>query len=161
MNVIVGILLVAVVALGWQWHEEVQTNNLLRGQMSALTKKSSAKENLEIQEKCANQAGKLFTQLGYSLSKDNASYQSHYNAKLNKCFISVDTTSGGTSGMNRFHFLMDAYEQKGYASYSTVFVYGKPPALILTSCELTPLGEKASTCKSQDEYDEFVARYME
>lgn len=156
MKIVAVILLLAVFALGWQWHEEVEANNQLRGQLSALTKKSSAKENLELQDKCSTQAGKLFSQLGYSLSKSLDSYESHYNAKLNKCFISVDTSSGRT----RFHFLLDAYEQRGYAD-SMTYMSGEPPALILTGCHLTPPGEKASTCKSQEEYDHFVARYME
>ena len=111
MKIVIGILIVIVVALGWQLIEKDATNTQLRGQLDDLTSKLNDKvtwENFEIQEKCAALADKLF-----SLSKDNAVNQSHFNAKCNKCFMSVSLSH---SGGGVWRFLIDVFDQKKYAN---------------------------------------------
>ena len=153
MKIIIGILIVIVAVLGWQLIEKDKVNTQLHGQMDDLTSKLNDKmalENFERQEKCTAQADKLFTQLGYSLSKDNAINQSHFNAKLNKCFMSVSLSH---SGGGIWKFLIDAFEQKKYADFMRTDKNQ-------ISCKLTPLGEDERTCKSENEFDAFVAGYL-
>ena len=65
MKIVIGILIVIVVALGWQLIEKDATNTQLRGQLDDLTSKLNDKvtwENFEIQEKCAALADKRMRQ---------------------------------------------------------------------------------------------------
>lgn len=153
MKIAIAILILIVVGLGWQLNGEMATNNRQRGQIAALTSKlidKTARENFELQEKCAKQADKVFRELGYNLNAD--SNQSHFNVKLNRCFMSFGT---GSVGKFPSKYLIDAYEQRQYAEYF-VFIEGRSEG-----CSLTPLGEKEHSCKSKEEYNEFVAKYME
>ncbi|MGC2458730.1 MAG: hypothetical protein WA435_12135 [Gallionellaceae bacterium] len=156
MKVAVGVLLVIILFLAWRLNVEMGINNQLQSNIARLTLKLSDKtagDNLELQEKCATQADMVFRELGYSLSKDLATNQSHFNSKLNKCFMSFMNTSGNYS----VRYLLDAYEQREYAEFSSSF--HKNGNLI--GCHLAPLGEKEIRCNSEGEYNEFVARYME
>lgn len=160
MKTAIGILTVIVVALGWQLATEKTMNNQLRGQLVELTSKrndKSARENLELQEKCAKQAEASFLQNGYKYGTLD-SWQSHYNTKLNKCFVTVNSMQGEIVAKN----LVDAYEQRVYASYmwkaDKVKKYWEVPPF---ECELTPPSSDVTHCKTQDEYDAFVASYME
>lgn len=153
MKIVIGILIVIVATLGWQLIEKDTTNTQLRGQLDDLTSKLNDKvtrENFEIQEKCAAHADKLFTQLGYSLSKDNAVNQSHFNAKFNKCFMNVSLSH---SGGGVWRFLIDVFEQKKYANFMRT---DKKQI----SCRLTPPGEDERICNSENEFDAFIAGYL-
>jgi hypothetical protein len=124
-------------------------------------------QTLDDQERCAAQAQKAFQQLendrktgpfanvGGIISSD---YESHYNTKLKKCLMLVETqASTGNSAM-----LMDAYERRTYAFYLWISRNDKkywevPP----TSCELAPTHSEKKYCADRDEFDAFVASYME
>jgi hypothetical protein len=68
----------------------------------------------EVKE-CSLQAEKQFKSLEY-VGVAGASYQSHYNKRLDKCLILAD------SGLpNRHMTLMDAYEGRAYAEYLGTF----------------------------------------
>ena len=58
--------------------------------------------------------------------------------------------------------LMDAYERRVYAQYMWSTKTGKkyweiPPM----QCDVTPTAKQTTTCSSRDEFDGFVAKYME
>ena len=153
----IGILFAIVLALAWRLNVEMGLTHQQQSTIAELTSKlndKSAHENLELQEKCAAQADKVFRELGYSLSKNLASIQSHFNSKLNKCFMSLMYTSRNSNS----RYLLDAYEQREYAEFSTIFQIS---ANIIVGCHLAPLAEKEIRCKSEGEYNEFVSRYME
>src|SRR6266851_1609388 len=103
-----------VLVLAWLLNAETKTTREQQSQIAALTSKLADKltrENLELQQKCAQQSEKVFAQLGYRLDRPTqrifATYQSHYKANLGKCFMTLDL--GGRAGDQRF--LFDAYEQ--------------------------------------------------
>jgi hypothetical protein len=109
-------------------------------------------QSLQEQFICAKQAKVAFEK--YDADSKGAApnlelsseYQSHYNPKLNKCFIDIETAGIGF----RSAVLMDAFEQRIYAAYDTDY-----------NCDLTPTSQDKRTCSSKDEYDAFVAKYME
>jgi hypothetical protein len=113
----------------------------------------------------------MFRQLGWEeengpKSGKVATYQSRYNAKANRCFLTVDSMSPSSNGLvfkNRF--LIDAYEQKGYAAFTQMFGYKgkdqKEYSEQLMDCTLMPLSPNQHLCKSEEEYSAFVAGYME
>ena len=163
MKITVAILIAIVLVLAWQLSAEVVTTRLQRSEIATLTSKladKSARENLELQEKCAQQAAKMFEQLGYKLDRAVrgvfATYQSHFNANLGKCLMTLNI--GGAATGDQRH-LFDAYEQRGYAEYMTTpgqKYRERPP-----HCRLTPSSGKETPCKSEEEYETFVAIYME
>lgn len=139
--VAVAALVVAVAALGWMLSDK------------------SRRDNVEFTENCASQATKLFARLGYSESGPTGStfahYQSHFNPRLNKCFMLLEVTTRGGGTMFYDNVLLDAYEQREYAEYQ-----GDPFKSLPMGCQLMPLSGDERHCASRHEYDAFVAEYM-
>ena len=174
MKVAVAVLLAIVLALVWGLTTEMVTNRQQRSQITELTSKlsdSSTRENLELQERCTLQAEKAFKQLGYKDGGElqngvETTYRSHYNAKLSKCFIGLESntfvTRTNTLMGTKVKYLLDAYEKRAYGEYMWIPREGKkywevPPVL----CRLSPLSADENFCKSDEEYTAFEARYME
>ena len=164
MKIALGILLLTVLVLASLLGVEIMTNREQHDQIQKLRFEladKSKQSNLELQAKCAMQAEKMYQHLGYKLSGPDV-YQSHYNEKLNKCFMLIETTRVAGESISNGKYLFDAYEQREYANYIWMTHPGKkywevPPAV----CELIPSTGAKTDCKSEDEYKDFVARYME
>ena len=132
-------------------------------ELKAQLKQQQTAANLDLQGKCAKQAGEAFKVQGYE-KEQYANYTNHYNAKLNKCFIKIESmdtkTAKGTFFTNKV--VMDAFEGKGYAEYMWMSdkvkkYWDVPPKL----CKVTvPSGEE-KVCKSSEEFDELLKPYME
>ena len=109
--------------------------------------------DFDLQEKCRLHAEKIFHQSWKELDPTGtASYQSHHNAKQNKCFMVI--TAYVFHSKEEQRFLLDAYEGRQYATYSYSDVTDS------LSCSLTP-PEEALPCKTSGDYQAFVAKYME
>jgi|SRR5271167_1851800 len=90
-----------------------------------------------------------------------ADYESHYSAKVDKCFIHIQDTSG-TEPRWTSQTVFDAFEGKGYGVYvwhnDRAKKYWEVPPV---ECEVTqPSGDKRA-CHSDDEFTEMVKLYME
>jgi hypothetical protein len=136
-------------------------------------------QSLQQQEICAKQAKAYFQE--YNAEDQKAStadyksiggdYVSHYNTKLNKCFVLVSSNGERPGGQTSVSTqLVDAFERRTYADYwwrsqKDKKYWEVPP----TTCELTPKGKPAlnedqretTNCSSKGEFDAFVAKYME
>jgi hypothetical protein len=129
-------------------------------------------QTLDQQERCAMEAKRSFQEIqAHDLAEQkqvggqrtSADYQSHYNTKTGKCLMLVETTdmlAGGTSSTTAY--LMDANERRQYATYLWMSRKDKkywevPP----TVCELDPSLREKQTCKTREEFDGFVAGYLE
>ena len=155
------LLIVISTGLGWKLVAELESSAQLRSQIVELTVKLNDKlkfELLERQRACSSQADKLLRQLGFDMATAMVVSQNHFNSKIDKCFLSVSNTVIGEGRARKFRFLIDAYEQRGYADFGIDIVVGEKRA---PSCLLTPPGEHSRNCASEDEYQAFVARYME
>ena len=117
-------------------------------------------QSLEEQAICTKQAKVVFEEhtAGHT-GKDNITndYQSHYNPKLYRCFITVEMHERKGHEFFVEALLMDAFERHVYAVYVGVSREGKES----TTCDLAPPSEEQTHCSSKDEYDAFVAKYME
>jgi hypothetical protein len=132
-------------------------------QIQAIESKLSNKGNvdlIDLQEKCSNQAQKQFDSLGW---KKGGVYVSHYNAKLNKCFLIAETSDTGQNG-NIFQYilLIDAYEGQLYGDYmwmsDKVKKYWEVPP---KKCKVAlPTGEE-KPCNSREELLAMTNVYME
>jgi hypothetical protein len=164
MKVVIAVLLAIVLALAWRLYIERAINSQLQSQLAELSSKltdKAALENFELRQKCALQGGNLFRQLGYKLN-DLALLQTHYNAKLNKCFLAFDYTTSGAEGLENVKYLLDAIEQREYAEYIWKSEKDRPfLAVPPLSCKLIPSSVDTRICKSEEEYRAFVAHYME
>ena len=89
-------------------------------------------------------------------------YESHYNTKINRCLILVTRmySFGGKTSTSKN--LYDAFERREYAEYLWTSradkKYWEVPPL---SCQLAPSHGETKYCKSEDEFNAFVAEYME
>ena len=164
---LMGILLLVIAGFGWILRNEMQKNQQLITANQALESRladQSAKVGLELQDKCAVQADKMFHQLGWgkplpSNSPRAEEYVSHYNTKMNKCFLEVtieDFRDGTTT-----HTLLDAFERREYAFYlwrvdDKKKYWEVPPK----RCSLHAPQEDEAFCTSEDAYKAFVDRFM-
>ncbi len=131
-------------------------------------------QTLDDQERCASQARKAFQEwkneskkgpganLVETLSSD---YESHYNTKIKKCLILIEgssTLASGKGNISTSATLMDAYERHVYAYYlwisSPTKKYWEVPPM---DCELISTFQEKKNCANRDEFDAFVAGYME
>jgi hypothetical protein len=132
---------------------------------------SANAQSLDQQERCAQQARRAFQELNtenrtegqrFRMTVMSADYQSHYNTRLGKCLMLVETTYMSGSEFTTTAQLMDAKERRLYATYGWRSKEGKrywevPP----TTCELTPSLREKKLCSSREEFDAFAANYME
>jgi hypothetical protein len=138
--------------------------------MSAIPARS---QTLDDQERCASQARKAFQEresdskkgpfgnLSETISSD---YESHYNTKIKKCLMLIENTEWSKTSTNTLvsATLMDAYERHVYAAFSWASREGKkywevPPSI----CDLMPVQQEKKNCASREEFDAFVAGYLE
>jgi hypothetical protein len=130
-------------------------------------------QSLDQQERCAQQAKRAYAELdaqygaetqemGIKTVHISGDYQSHYNVKLGKCLMLVERRDMLGSQSTTTAYVMDANERRQYATYVWMSREGKkywevPPM----TCELTPSLREKRFCKTREEFDEFVAPYME
>jgi hypothetical protein len=116
--------------------------------------------SLDIQAKCPEQAHKAFVQGGFKTS-NGGDYQSHYSAKLKKCFLEVlQNTPQGTTIWS-YRNVFDAFEGKLYASYMW---HTEPDSkyweVAPMHCEVTLSSGEKTLCHSDDEFSDLVKVYM-
>jgi hypothetical protein len=132
-------------------------------------------ETLDVQERCAWQARRAFQELesenraefrpSASIRPGVSDYQSHYNTKLDRCLMLIHRKtfvplSANLSDQQRQSVLVDANERRYYAIYIESQLAAEPNPR-LDTCELIPGMRLKTTCKSREEFDAYVANYIE
>lgn len=132
-------------------------------------------QSLAVQQQCAAQARKAFQELekenraefnpSTSVNRGIGDYQSHYNPKLDRCLMLIQRRSPiplstDNSDQQRQWIMIDANERRYYAVYVETQLAAEPTPR-LDKCELVPGMRLKTVCKSRDEFDAFVATYME
>jgi len=137
----------------------------LRGKLDAVSRNAT----LDLQEKCATQARIEFDSEGWDKptlqrAATSATFVNHYNTKVNKCFIQVDSTDDKTAPGETFlgTSISDAFEGKNYAQYDwkvdkTKKYWEVPPFY----CKVTPLSGEPITCHSDGEFKQLIKQFME
>lgn len=130
-----------------------------------------AEENDELQANCAQQAEKEFHREGWNVgltsrnegnSDVRVSFQSHYNTKLNTCFLFVKTDGVGRQNTgSQFRRLLNADDAWIYANYFEKPRDDKEDGAIPLMCRITPSRTEELPCKSEADFKQFVAQYME
>lgn len=137
-------------------------------------------QSLDVQERCASLARTTFEELEREAkanqskllgeNSSGASYQSHYNVKLHRCFMFVSKSEVFSEVGIASHtwFLIDAVERRFLGAYTEGKVIDSERAKrtgqrnsLVPTCELTPTFGQKSLCKTREEFDAFVAGYMD
>lgn len=132
-------------------------------------------QTLDVQEQCASQARKAFQELENENRAEHkqstltqrgvSDYQSHYHTKLDRCLMLIQRRSfvplsANLSDQQRQSVLVDANERRYYAIYIETQLAAEPKPR-LDVCELIPGMRLKTVCKTRDEFDAFVATYVE
>jgi len=153
---IAGLVVASLVAgfLAWQLKIETDLTRELKAQLA----RKDTRESFELQQRCADLAEKYLKAMRKEDAETSFDYQSHYNSNLNKCLLATHEFKNPILTK----MLFDVNEGRLFAYYLWMSEKGKqywevPPA----QCELTPSNQNKRDCSSQEEYDRFVASYME
>lgn len=131
-------------------------------ELEAQIQKQQAAATFDLQERCAEQSRKTFNDLGFK-AKDLASYENHYNEKLNKCFIEIRNSTPSSDGrMVVSRNVSDALEGKVFGEYiwqsDKVKKYWEVAPLM---CKVTLPSREDRLCKSEDEFKELLKPYLD
>ena len=132
----------------------------------------SYSQTLDLQERCAAQAKAAFVDWSnddkLSAQKLGGSeafpsdYQNHFNTKLGKCLMLIEATHTLGKQISNTVMLTDANERRTYAYYLWISREAKKYWEVApTSCELIPTLSQKTNCTTREEFDAFVAKYME
>ncbi len=114
------------------------------------------------QEKCTADAKETFQDVEREYAAESrladiqtasSTYSSHYNTKIHRCFLSISRAVSLTKETSDASYLLDT-NQRLYASYFATG--GETP-----NCTLMPTVRKTTNCKTREEFDAFVTKYME
>ena len=119
----------------------------------------------DLQETCAKQANTTFQELGReyaaALESMNVKFEivssdhlSHYSRKLNRCLLLIRKSTSLMQELSNTAYLLDANDRKMFALY--IETGGS-----VTACTLTPTVRQSVSCKSREEFETFVAKYLE
>jgi hypothetical protein len=125
-------------------------------QLSAKLDVVARSANLDLQQRCAEQALKTWKTGGWEKLK-NSTYSNHYNEQMNKCFMRIDNSlddkSGATFTSDR---IIDANEGKVYGELT----WKLEESGNAMRCKATiPTGEEIN-CTSPEEFDQLASAYM-
>ena len=113
-------------------------------------------QSIDQQATCAAQAKRALQE--YSIL--GMIGRSHYNAKINRCLILTDNTYYDGKYLSNHVNLWDALEPRIYASWLSQTESPKDLVEVVT-CELTRNFKDKKNCTTREEFDAFVAEYME
>jgi hypothetical protein len=132
-------------------------NQELAAKLEAIVKTA----NLDMQATCAQQARIAFNESG--LDKDAMKgYTNHYNQKLNKCFVKLNSLKAAGKGLATYKAVQDAFEGKSYAEYFSANIKGEPVWRVKpTVCLVTMQSGEEKYCESDKEFEELIKVYME
>jgi hypothetical protein len=134
----------------------------------------TASQPLELQAMCAAQAQKAFQEwenesreangrlFGNTFTTISSGHQSHYNMKLKRCLLLIEEVSELNGQIATSANLIDAFERRLYASFLWVthenkYYWEVSPI----ECELAASYRQRKNCTTREEFDSFVAEYME
>jgi hypothetical protein len=123
------------------------------------------------QKMCADQAKRAFHEMGAAEPKgkhsplDSADYTSHYDAKVNVCYIMtssvqyLDGVNGGTQSVGMV--VSDAFEGRVYARYLKLLPFKGDDLNVKPGlCSVKPRGQPEITCKDSDEFEQLVDKHF-
>lgn len=118
----------------------------------------SVDQGFDFKRQCAAEADRFF-KFWNNDPKSNSRYESHYNPSRKACFVLIldsDVSSNNPSENYLELTLFDAVERRQYAY---LFKWDEPKQLPI--CTLMPGDGEPKACDSHEEFNAFVAKYIE
>jgi hypothetical protein len=115
----------------------------------------SIKENYELQERCGKSSAEFFKKMygtGYDTKNLTHSYTSHYNKKLNKCFIEI-VSIGEDEGGQQVSLMMELYDVHENNPYAIFYKSSDK-----MNCSLYV--PRTMKCNSQEQWNRLVKPFM-
>jgi hypothetical protein len=151
MKTVIAVGVLILLAVFYDLHLKQNRLTELQRRLDAVPKGAP----LEYQEKCSEQAQRLWKESGLAKNEAN-SYENHYSVALNKCFIVYHAFMPSGGALIWQDLLYDAYEQRQLAHHAQNLNQTAPLA-----CSVTlPSGEE-KTCTSDDDFASLIRAYME
>jgi hypothetical protein len=120
-------------------------------------------QSLEQQAQCAaqarvaaNQENSKWEQTSSGIQTISFDHESHFNTKLNKCFIVTRRTFNVASILHWNTNLYDAFEGRDYALFMRSDRNPHKPMV----CQLLPTYGQTTNCNSEEDFNAFIAPYM-
>jgi hypothetical protein len=156
-------LALAVAALAWQLHSQSlaiaeQARSIQELNLKFVERPQST--TLEQQDKCSQQSTTVFNAWG-SQKEDHPGSVNHYNDRLNKCFIVMQTLDTRSTPGSVFisKTLLDAFEGKTYGEFF-LQRQARTGNQEWLQCYVTQTSGEEQPCKSQGEFDTLTDAYM-
>jgi hypothetical protein len=111
----------------------------------------SSKDEYELSARCSNSSVEFVKEKYNDWAGAVTDYTSHYNRKLNKCFVLATFVYGGMRIGEIDRAMWDINENKRYGQFVPMIDHSRPLV-----CEI--LGRR---CDSEAEWDSLVRPYME
>jgi hypothetical protein len=160
---IIGTLIIAVSILGWRVASDNRTIPAQTGENTDQPRRA----DVTSQRMCADQAEHVFTSEGWRLDGGVvngiiATYTNHYNARLNRCFMMLATTSVNSAdkSISKSFTVADAFEGTVYGTYYDMTSQGDYIPHVM-QCNLSVPNRPEITCHSTTEWQSLVAPYIE
>jgi hypothetical protein len=98
----------------------------------------------------------------FGMTTMSIDHQSHYNTKIKKCLMLLEKQYSSGNRLLTSIFLFDAFERRQYATWMWGSQEGKKYWEVLPmACELAASYQQKKFCTTREEFDSFVAGYME
>jgi hypothetical protein len=146
----------AIALAGVVW--PLEERNLEEAQEISKLKAEVADRGFDFKRQCAAEADRFF-KFWNNDPKSTSRYESHYNPSRKACFVLIldsDVSSNNPSENYLELTLFDAVERRQYAY---LFKWDEPKQLPI--CTLMPGDGENKACDSHEEFNAFVADYME
>jgi hypothetical protein len=107
------------------------------------------------QKMCADQAKKIFHQDNPTKPEHAVTWQytSHYEPHTNVCYIMTWVVTLEEKSANISHAVYDAFEGRVYGSFTQIGDH-------VVDCKITPPGQDAIVCKTNDEFQHLVESHF-
>ena len=111
----------------------------------------------EREQQCSARAEHFFNESSWSEKNSGAWYENHFNHKMNKCLILVQSNSSMGTSLLRDKTLLDVNDGKALA------LWGKTVSLGVHDSMVKPILCKLldKDCQTDEEFDAFVKSYMD
>lgn len=157
MRTIILILTFAAIGLGVLATQQAVTIKDQQHQIAAADERIKI-ASLAQQERCSNEAQKWFAQQQFGVN-DLASYENHYNVKLNQCMIAVESKFISGKLIIEFNSILNVLENKKVGNYVTQSLGGEDTRM--THCTVTNASGEIHQCQSLEEFKKLGLLYME
>ena len=156
--IVSAVLAIALAGVVWLLEERNLEAAQEISKLKAEVADKSINLSFDFKRQCAAEADRFF-KFWNNDPNSTSRYESHYNPSRKECFVLIldsDVSSNNQSENYLELTLFDAVERRQYAY---LFNWKKPGELPI--CTLMPSESENKACDSHEEFNAFVANYME